>query len=944
MRSTARIALHVFGALFGALAIVIALGVWRLSSGPLSLSFLSPYIEEALQDDDLPYRIEFEDTVLAWAGLGRVLEIQVTDLRVADAGGATLATVPAAALGLSGAALLGGLVAPTSIELIGLHLGLIRGPDGQMQLAGDAAGDGTDDGAVDALVADLLNPPREDHPLTRLERVSLRDATLVLHDEAAGLVWTAPGADLSLDLDDDAIVGHLSTTLQVQDVETYLNVQLFHHRESKMGSAAVTFSSLNPARFAFIGPELEQIAGIQVPLSGTLAFDVAPGGIFSGADFDITGGAGEISMPELFPTPIQVRRLAAAGSIDHTLSRLMLESSEVETDRPSFSLTGEIWRGDSGIGMRGRFQARDMPFDSLGAYWPEAFMPRGRRWTVQNVVGGVITRFDAALDVEPGALEHGKFSASSARGTLAFEDASVHHLRPMPPVRAVDGTGVFTGNSLDLTFNGGRIAGLTGSYGTAALSGFMEKVPRLSVMVEAEGPAADAFELLDHPRLALPSKAGLRPAGVGGTVHTLFALRMPVHEGLTPEHVELTAVARLRDARMGDIAGIVDMTEGALRLGADNTSMDVRGTARLQDMPATIAWQQGFGGSGPPARRVGVSLEVTQEDRAALGLDLAPYVQGKFTLDADFTDPGGGEPAQATLHIDATDARFEIPDVRWSKRAGKPGTVHIRAVVPSDGAIELSRIEAETERLRASGRATLARGLEHFTGDAPFGQGLDAAITVTPKGRADLGLNLAPYMQGSLALDAEFTDPGGGEPPRATLRFDMTRARLEIPNLYWSKPAGEPGTMRVVAVLHPDGPVELTRVELDTETLDALGKATIAPEKRTITIRRMRYGATNIAGTIETGAGATRVSLRGTGLDARPYLDRLMEEGAPDSGQLVLDLDIERVVTADNRQLRDVRAHFATNPEGRHAGFMVGTLTTGATMHFSLEQRGRSVW
>ena len=183
MRSTARIALQVLGALFGVLAVLFALGAWRLSSGPLSLGFLSPYIQEALEGDDLPYLFEFEDTVLVWAGWGEALEIRLTELRIADTNGDTLAAVPAASLGLSGAALLRGTIAPTSIELIEPRLGLVRRPDGSVHLAGGGEGVSTDDAASDALVADLLDPPREDHPLSQLKRVSLRDAALVLRDE-----------------------------------------------------------------------------------------------------------------------------------------------------------------------------------------------------------------------------------------------------------------------------------------------------------------------------------------------------------------------------------------------------------------------------------------------------------------------------------------------------------------------------------------------------------------------------------------------------------------------------------------------------------------------------------------------------------------------------------------------------------------------------------------
>ena len=820
MSSTARIALQALGALFGVLAILFGLAAWRLSTGPLSLGFLSPYMQEALEGEDLPYRFEFEDTVLVWPGWGEALEVHLTDLRIADASGVTLAAVPAASLGLSGAALLSGSIAPTSIELIGLSLALVRDPDGRVHLAGGDEGGLADDEASDSLVADLLDPPRDDHPMARLERVSLRDASIVLFDEATDLTWTAPSADLTLNLDEAAILGQLSAALQVRDLETHIEVELFHHRESKMASAAIGFSGLNLVKLSFIAPELEDFAGLRVPLSGTIAFDVAPGGILSGVAFDITGGEGEVALPEVFPAPVPVRRLAAAGSVDGGLSRLVLDSFVIDTDRPSFYLDGTLWQSDAGIGLKGRFQAHDIPFDTLGAYWPEMFIPAGHRWISQNVADGVITRLEAALDIEPGDFENNRFDAASAAGTLVFEDASVHYLRPMPPVTGVKGSARFTGDSLDITMSDGRVEGIAATRGRVRLSQVHSAEPRMSVTIEAEGPAADALALLDHPRLGLVSKIGLEPAGAGGTVHTLFALELPLLYAIEPEQVDVNAVARVQDARIADIAGIAEMTEGALRIGVDNASMDLRGPARLQGMPATIAWRENFG----------------------------------------------------------------------------------------DG--------------------------------APFARRFDVTTTVTPEAQTALGFDMAPYVQGTVGLVGGYTDPGDGAAPRATLAFDATEAELEIPELHWTKPAGAPGAVRVVASIPSEDRVVLTRVELETETLYALGRATLADGLegvREITIETLRHGETDIAGRVVSDGDATRVSVRGASLDARPYFSRLTEEGAPEFGELVLDLAVERIVTTDDQELTDFRARFETGAEGRHVGIMEGTLSTGARMSFSLE-------
>ena len=824
MSSTARIALQALGALFGVLAILFGLAAWRLSTGPISLGFLSPYMQEALEGEDLSYHFEFEDTVLVWPGWGEGLEVHLTDLRIADASGTTLAAVPEASLGLSGAALLSGTIAPTSIELIGLSLALVRDADGRVRLAGSDEAGVADDDAADSLVDDLLDPPREDHPMARLKRVSLRDASIVLVDETTDFTWTAPSADLTLNLDDAAILGHLSAELQVRDLETHLEVELFHHRESKMGSAAIGFSGLNLLKLSFIAPELEEFAGFRVPLSGTIAIDVAPGGILGGAVFDIAGGEGEIALPEVFPAPVSVRRLAATGSVDGELSRLSLERFEVDAGGPSFALAGELWQADAGIGLRGRFQARDMPFDSLGDYWPEAFIPPGRRWIVENVTDGVITRFEAELDIEPGDFESDRFSASSATGTLAFENAEIHYLRPMPPVTGVAGTGRFTGESLDLTMSDGRIAEIVASRGTALLSGIHSSIPRMAVMIEGEGPAGDALALLDHPRLGLVSKIGLLPAEAGGTVHTLFALELPLLQSVEAEQIDINAVARIENAAIEGIGDVVDMTEGVLRLGVDNASLDLRGTARLQDMPATIAWRENF----------------------------------------------------------------------------------------DDG--------------------------------APFARQFDVTTTLTPEAQAALGFDIAPYVQGTLALEGGYSDPGGGVWPRTTLHVDATEAQLAIPELHWAKPAGAPGTIQVLASIPPEGPVELTRVEVETETLYGLGRAVLAGDAggiREITIERMRHGATDISGTIVIEDVVTRIAIEGASLDARPYIEDLMGDDALHSGQLLLDLDVDRVMTAGDRELTNLRARFETDSEDRHIGFMEGTLATGAPMSFSLEPQAR---
>ncbi|MBE0529875.1 MAG: cytochrome c biogenesis protein CcdA [Rhodospirillales bacterium] len=68
IRRTFRGFVQILGALGAGMAIMLVLAAWRLSSGPITLAFLSPYIERALSAEDGSLAIRLDDTILTWAG------------------------------------------------------------------------------------------------------------------------------------------------------------------------------------------------------------------------------------------------------------------------------------------------------------------------------------------------------------------------------------------------------------------------------------------------------------------------------------------------------------------------------------------------------------------------------------------------------------------------------------------------------------------------------------------------------------------------------------------------------------------------------------------------------------------------------------------------------------------------------------------------------------
>ena len=118
--------IHLIGGLGAGLAIILMVLAWQLSSGPVSLSLLTPYLEKVVNSKQRAVKLVMDDTILTWAGWDRALDLRLIGVKVLQRDGALIGSVPAVSFSLSGKGLINGLFAPQSIELFRPRLKIIR--------------------------------------------------------------------------------------------------------------------------------------------------------------------------------------------------------------------------------------------------------------------------------------------------------------------------------------------------------------------------------------------------------------------------------------------------------------------------------------------------------------------------------------------------------------------------------------------------------------------------------------------------------------------------------------------------------------------------------------------------------------------------------------------------------------------------------------------------
>ena len=97
----ARLALQLIGVIVFGLIIISGVLVWRLTAGPVSLTFLTPYLEKALSTESGSYRIVLRDTILKKIGGDRAFDLQLRGAQILGPGEKLFADFPELSVSLS---------------------------------------------------------------------------------------------------------------------------------------------------------------------------------------------------------------------------------------------------------------------------------------------------------------------------------------------------------------------------------------------------------------------------------------------------------------------------------------------------------------------------------------------------------------------------------------------------------------------------------------------------------------------------------------------------------------------------------------------------------------------------------------------------------------------------------------------------------------------------
>jgi hypothetical protein len=678
LRSSARIGLEIFASLLAGILLLVGVGLWRLSwEEPLRLSFLTPYVEQALKTPNSRFQVEVGDTVMIWEGWGHSIDVAAADVTAFDQNGQEIAHVPRISFRLSVRALLTGLVAPTSIAIHQPTITLKRHADGHWSI-GETEEKASETAIEESLVfptllSELLDDPDPTRPTGYLNEAAIVDAGILVIDDRTGLTWRPESATIVLSRNDKGLAGIATVNIPELGRPARLDTSLVYDRTSEQLTIDGRFRDVELAALGLIESKLMTLANADLLLAGTIRTDMSLSGELGEIEIVASAGPGRIEIRDLYDAPLNIEGVALSGKVGAGFDSVTIDSFIVDLDGPRISVVGDATGLAGGpMSLAVDMKLENVDFATLPAFWPNGFGSDARDWTRQNIPEGLAERVEAIIRLNWPLGPSGEMTVEQFTGTIDAQNLTLHYLKPLPPIRNAAGRGIFDVGRLDVAFDTGNVGDIRVSGGKLQITGIGAGEQWIDVEGTLDSPLIAALELLDHPRLDYVTRVGIVPTGAGGQTTTDMRFRFPAKKGLTFDDVAMSVNAAIVDASLIEAALGLPLTDGDFVLALDNEGLEMQGTGIFADVPLDIRWQEWFENETLD-NRFELAGWATAGEFAAIGIDLDPYITGRVGFGVTYTSYDNA-PDSVAANLDLAETTVALPMVDYTKPSGEPAS------------------------------------------------------------------------------------------------------------------------------------------------------------------------------------------------------------------------------------------------------------------------------
>ncbi|WP_448189626.1 YhdP family protein [Azospirillum sp. sgz301742] len=465
---------------------------------------------------------------------------------------------------------------------------------------------------------------------------------------------------------------------------------------------------LEPAALAGLAPDLAPFAAVTLPIAGSVEVDLDRHFRPRSGRVDLSAGAGTVDVPGMFEAPLALASVALRASGDRDADRLAVEALSVDLGGPTIQATAQAGlRGDD-LTLNAEATARGVSLSDLHLFWPLKMSPNARNWVSSNLTKGIVHEARATVAGTAPRDNPDAFTPTLVDVAMEGTDMDVEYFRPLPPVTGVSRVRatVDTGRTMTIHTQGGRVEDAKMGDGTIVIHDLGGK-EKIDIDLPIQGPVRTILTVLNNPPLEYPKRLDMDPRRTTGMADARLRLHFPLLVDLKVDQIEVGVGAKLTGVGIEKVAAGLDATDGTLDLNLDVKGMAVKGTAKLDGVPASVDWRENFVSDAKgPRTRIALKATPNAADFARFIPNPAGYAGGPVGTDILFTvDQRKRLGLSGTLDLAKT--TLAIPELGWSKPPGTAATGRFALEFQKDKVAKVTGITVEGGGLKAAGTVEL---------------------------------------------------------------------------------------------------------------------------------------------------------------------------------------------------------------------------------------------
>jgi hypothetical protein len=718
MQRSVSLTLKTSAALLALVILGASVLVWRLSVRPLSSTFMTPYIESAVDRYIPETHTEIADTLLTWNNIDHSIAFHANDIKIINKENDVIAEVPSVDIKLSAVGLIFGQFLPLSLSVEHPQIRLIREADGVLRFGGMSTGSGVvveadNHTSMKATLSHIAYSLAHAHLTHRLE---IKQLECNVQDEASQSSWLVQIPEISLERKDGKLSGYADVDVTQKDQTSTLAVHYEYDPVERLHNLDTTVQDITPSMFAGGHPGtlgLGLASVFDLPLSGhvSAAFDNELH--LYGAKLEIHGDQGRINYPDFWDQPRAIDSLDMKAEFNGKEHRFEVPYINADFGGPQLKITAKgehkaLSKHD--MDFDASLDLKNWPADQFAQLWPKPIIDNAREWIVASLSKGMFDHGEAGFKGAFSWDDLGNTELTQGEGKITASNMRVDYLEGMPPVDGVNTVATF-----DLTQMAAQIT--SGSIGNLKVTPFTIKMTQLDtdnehidIPLRMSGPIPDVLKLIDAPRLGYAKAIGLGVDDISGQVDGMVDLNFPLVKTLEMKDIDINATANLSNVASTKIVNGVDIAQGDLKMTLDKEGFALKGTAALNKIPAQVTLQQVYVEKPTkPLRQVSLSASLTGDQLETIGLGFLKGTRGTMPATLNLLQLTAMDKTTLSGDIDMTSAEAVISLLNWKKPAGTPATLRFKAEMMDGKDTKISLIDFSGQQISIRGDAVLAK-------------------------------------------------------------------------------------------------------------------------------------------------------------------------------------------------------------------------------------------